>query len=284
MSKKTTVDEVKLAESKKRSRKKTEFYGASENFLNDSIDDSVLQELEDDSFEDKNYSPEENGKVVATVKRARNSDHSPNQPGSANRKHQFGSNYDDLFDDIDSVSLQKTAVHTIDVQSTVFNSDIATENIQTSSNVVNVAKEKPHENSHTHDRTSTHICSCAKNNRDTLELFNKINDKLDNLVSRVSLLESTLLRNVANTSNRSNSENVKNIEQLDIFMKSNCLPTTNIDELANFEKKLADSAFFNASVSMRVIRILSLWPWSMGSLNKHILIVISCFDTVQKPM
>lgn len=61
----------------------------------------------------------------------------------------------------------------------------------------------------------------------------------------------TLIGSVANTLRGTKPGDLKIVkEECDVFMKSNRLPTKNIDELKRFEDNLDDPAFRKSSVSM----------------------------------
>lgn len=78
----------------------------------------------------------------------------------------------------------------------------------------------------------------------------KIDEKLNNLLSRVSVMESSLIGRLANLSHPMKSNAVNNeTQKLDVFIKSNCLPTKKIDELDKFDANLNDETFYTISVS-----------------------------------
>lgn len=75
-------------------------------------------------------------------------------------------------------------------------------------------------------------------------------------MSRISVLEKNHFEGMVSNPKLSNDfsdmKNVKNetenLSSLEIFIKSNSLPTKNFNELAQFEAKLNDLAFRNATV------------------------------------
>lgn len=83
----------------------------------------------------------------------------------------------------------------------------------------------------------------------------KIDEKLNNLLSRVSVMESSLIGRLANLSHPMKPNVVNNeTEKLDVFMKSNCLPTKKIEELDKFDANLKEETFYTISVS-------KIWLW-----------------------
>lgn len=93
-------------------------------------------------------------------------------------------------------------------------------------------------------------CNCGSMRKIDEKWRSKIEKKLNEILAIISVQQ-----NFMNDQNISKSAGDAKIlidvpqDPLEIFMKSNCLPAKNINELNAFEQKLDDEAFQNASVS-----------------------------------
>lgn len=261
MNEKTLTAETKSIDSTnttKRTRKKPSYLGASERNFDRSIDEeednSFLRELADNSLDDETYVPEKSQKVISTVKRKR-INHSQNviQAGFDS------SNFDQLFDRIDS-NLQENVAGTSHLSSqknamSIVSDTKENDAVNVSSEVLNECNTKEEKN---HNSASKSVgisdCTCVKThcNQDILKLFDRLDRKLDDVLSRITVLESTALKNTADTSNRVKPNDIKTQGEPDIFMKSNCLPAKNIGDLEKFQENLKDSVFYNASVCILI--------------------------------
>lgn len=88
-------------------------------------------------------------------------------------------------------------------------------------------------------------CDCSKK-------FDIINDKLNEILSRISVMERAYIGNSHPSRIKSHlSQNMENSEETNtqLFLVSNRLPATNVNDLENFEKNLKDTAFRATAVS-----------------------------------
>lgn len=124
------------------------------------------------------------------------------------------------------------------------------------SNEVLTSDEKMcHSSGHSSDKpidVSGYMGESIHSDQHILNLLNRMDEKLDNVLSRISVLENTVLKKLANQSSYEKPIDMKKIDRLNIFMKSNSLPTKIVAELDKFEEKLDDSTFFDASVSVLI--------------------------------
>lgn len=93
-------------------------------------------------------------------------------------------------------------------------------------------------------------CYCGSMRKTDEKWRSKIEQKLNEILAIISVQQNCM--NDQNVSKRAgDAKSLIDVPQdpLEIFMKSNCLPAKNINELNAFEQKLDDEAFQNASVS-----------------------------------
>lgn len=93
------------------------------------------------------------------------------------------------------------------------------------------------------------------NDVDAVACFAKqINSKLNEILARVATLEKTV---IASATNSSSKDLMRVPDQLhseaELFIKSNSLPTENLNEIKRFDENLRDPVYFTATVSARVI-------------------------------
>lgn len=101
-------------------------------------------------------------------------------------------------------------------------------------------------------RCTPHVDSTGKNQLkeehvlnsiDAFKLIEKVNSKLDELLSRFSVFESTFIGNMATNGQKCKPDLDDGRNELDCFSKSNELPAKNIETLQRFEQNLEDAAF-----------------------------------------
>lgn len=90
---------------------------------------------------------------------------------------------------------------------------------------------------------------------DALDIFQNLNTKLNEIISRMATMENAMLAFTTNSGTKDDkSVQLKRVRDelcadAELFMKSNALPTKNVDELGRFEANLMDSVFYTAAVS-----------------------------------
>lgn len=96
---------------------------------------------------------------------------------------------------------------------------------------------QPQHSSNTTHHGAQNTCMCERNQMQMLRYVENVNAKLDEILSRFSVLEDTILGNIAiaNKQGKADDQN-----ELNMFMKSNSLPAKNIDDLKKFETNLKD--------------------------------------------
>lgn len=100
------------------------------------------------------------------------------------------------------------------------------------------------------------IQSGVLNEINVLEIFHKLNTKLDVVIARIATMENTMAACMTNSTpaERQYEKSFKDelIVQAELFVKSNSLPTKSLNELDKFEANLRDSVFCLAAVSFFV--------------------------------
>lgn len=90
------------------------------------------------------------------------------------------------------------------------------------------------------------------NSIDAFKLIEKVNSKLDELLSRFSVFESTFIGNMAINGQKCKPDLDHGRNELDCFSKSNELPAKSIETLQRFDQNLEDAAFRKVAVSIHM--------------------------------
>lgn len=91
---------------------------------------------------------------------------------------------------------------------------------------------------------------------DALDYLQNMNMKLNEIISRIVAMENTMHAITGNSCAKDDkSVHLKRVRdelcaEAELFMKSNALPTQNVDELNRFETNLKDPVFYTAAVSI----------------------------------
>lgn len=177
----------------------------------------------DDSFEDKPFEPP--AKIVATIKRHGTN---PNKNTPCNRivpTSTASENFDHLFEQIENnsvanVSTAKNKSQDIEIVENNINRDEILKLIESSKSEMNSLRE----------------------------LVLVLNNKSDQILARISIMESQMIDN-DNSFNRNTVKYTENeIERTQCFLKSINLPISTNDIFNKFESDLTDTKFYSAVV------------------------------------